>query len=63
MSDDFSDAVLIDALLRGLAKQGAIAPPVSIERVTSIPRGAIGKAALIRSELPYGEMPIRKKNQ
>jgi putative adenylate-forming enzyme len=63
MPDDFSDAILIDALRHSLAMQGAIAPPVSIERIAAVPRGAIGKAALIRSELPQGEVTTREKNQ
>jgi putative adenylate-forming enzyme len=48
----FSEAMLIDALRRGLAEQGVMAPSVSIERVAAISRGAVGKTALIRSELP-----------
>lgn len=48
----FSGTSLIEALRRSLAEQGAMAPVVKIERVAAIPRGTVGKAAPIKSELP-----------
>jgi hypothetical protein len=48
---DFSETSLVEALRHSLAEQGAMAP-VKIERVASIPRGTVGKVALIKSELP-----------
>jgi putative adenylate-forming enzyme len=48
---DFSDATLAEVLQRALAAQGALIQPVLVERVPAIPRGAAGKATLIKSEL------------
>ena len=61
VGNGFSDTLLIDALRHGLAEQGAIAPLVKIERVAAIPRGAVGKAVLVKSEL-HGVSTLRLKN-
>lgn len=49
--EDFLDETLAEALRHELAAQGAIASSVRVERVPVIPRGAAGKAALIKSDL------------
>jgi putative adenylate-forming enzyme len=49
-----SDERLAETLERALAAHGALVPPVQIERVSVIPRGPAGKAALIKSEEPRG---------
>jgi phenylacetate-CoA ligase len=45
------DAVLADTVRQALAKQGAVIPPVKVQRVTSIPQSATGKTPLIKSNL------------
>ncbi|MBI3287035.1 MAG: phenylacetate--CoA ligase family protein [Chloroflexi bacterium] len=47
--DGFVEETLADAFRQGLAAQGAIVPAIKVQRVVSIPRGAAGKAPLIRS--------------
>jgi hypothetical protein len=47
----FSDETLTETLRHALTAQGVVSPTVWIERVAAIPRGAAGKAALIKSEL------------
>lgn len=59
--EGFADEALIWTLKQGLTAQGAIPPPVQIERVAAIPRGTVGKAALIKSEL-HGASALRLKN-
>jgi phenylacetate-CoA ligase len=48
----FADAALIDSLQRELEAQGAIVPPVKVSRVPDIPRTTVGKAPLIKAEVP-----------
>ncbi len=48
---DFDGEALAESLRLGLAAQGIQVPPVAVRRVQAIPRGATGKAPLIRSEL------------
>jgi phenylacetate-CoA ligase len=50
--EGFADANLIDSLRRELETQGAIAPPIKVRRVPTIPRTAVGKAPLIKSYVP-----------
>lgn len=45
----FSERALIDSLRRELAAQGAIAPRLEARMVSEIPKGAMGKAPLIRA--------------
>lgn len=59
----FSETWLIDALRNGLAEQGAIAPSVKIERVAALPRGPVGKAAFITSELHRAPDPLLKNGK
>jgi phenylacetate-coenzyme A ligase PaaK-like adenylate-forming protein len=47
---------LADALRRELAAQGAVVPPVRVQRVPTIPRGAAGKTPLVRSNMPRPAM-------
>jgi phenylacetate-CoA ligase len=48
----FADAALIVSLQRELEAQGAIVPPVKVSRVPDIPRTTVGKAPLIKAEVP-----------
>jgi phenylacetate-CoA ligase len=45
------DATLADTVQQALAKQEIVIPPVEVQRVTSIPKSATGKAPLIKSNL------------
>lgn len=47
----FVDETLIRTLKEELTMQGAITPPVIVERVATIPRGVVGKVVLIKSDL------------
>ena len=47
----FSEQILADALREALGQHGAVPPPIRIERVEAIPKGAGGKAPLIQSNL------------
>lgn len=49
--DGLNEATLLDTLQQALAAQGAIVPPIRIQRVASIPRSASGKAPLIVSHV------------
>lgn len=51
-SESLNEATLLDMLYQALAAQGAIVPPVRIQRVAAIPRNASGKAPLIVSHVP-----------
>jgi phenylacetate-CoA ligase len=44
---DFAAEALADAVRRLLGAQGAVVPPVVVERVSAIPRGPTGKAPLV----------------
>ncbi len=48
---EFGDEVLADSLRKALAEQRAMVPGVEVQRVTSIPKTAAGKAPLIKSNL------------
>ena len=58
----FEDEMLADTLRQALAEQGAIVPRVGVQRVTSIPKTAAGKAPLITSNLsrslPLSDAPF-----
>ena len=58
--EGFADATLIDSLRRELKAQGALMPSVKVRRVQTIPRTAVGKAPLIKSDLTGREMLRRK---
>lgn len=47
--DAFPDETLVDELRQALANQGVVVPPIIVQRVEAIPKGASGKAPLIRS--------------
>ena len=49
---EFPDERLAEDLRRALSDQAVIVPPIIIKRVPAIPRGATGKAQLIKSNLP-----------
>ena len=53
-SESLNEAMLLDELHQALTAQGAIVPPIRIQRVTTIPRNASGKAPLIVS---HGQRP------
>jgi phenylacetate-CoA ligase len=46
-----NDEALADTMRQALAEQGAVIPPVEVQRVASIPKSASGKAPLIKSNL------------
>lgn len=46
-----NDEALADTMRQALAEQGAVIPPVEVQRVVSIPKSASGKAPLIKSNL------------
>lgn len=48
----FEEGALVASLQQKLTDQGAVVPPIIIETVSAIPRGATGKAPLIKSNLP-----------
>lgn len=50
-SEGLEETTLLDALRQALAGQGAIVPPIRIQRVTAVPRNANGKAPLIVSHI------------
>ncbi len=45
------EEAVASSVRQALAKQGAVIPPVQVQRVTSIPKNASGKAPLIKSNL------------
>lgn len=45
-----SDDTLVQRLKQTLSAQGALVPPITVRHVETIPRAALGKAPLIRSE-------------
>jgi hypothetical protein len=49
--EGFSDETLTETLRHALTAQEVVSPTVWIERVAALPRGAAGKASLIKSEL------------
>jgi phenylacetate-CoA ligase len=51
------DEALADSLRQALTEQGALVPGVEVQRVTSIPKTAAGKAPLIKSNLSYSSPP------
>jgi hypothetical protein len=49
----FPDEVLVEEIQKVLTKVGVIVPPVSVRRVEAIPKGANGKAPLIKSNVSH----------
>jgi len=60
LREGFADATLIDSLRRELKAQGALMPSVKVRRVQTIPRTAVCKVSLIKSDLTGREMLRRK---
>jgi putative adenylate-forming enzyme len=54
---EFGDEILEGTLRQVLTEQGAIVPRVEVQRVTSIPKSAAGKAPLIKSNLRQAARP------
>jgi phenylacetate-coenzyme A ligase PaaK-like adenylate-forming protein len=52
LAADFRDEAIAEPLRRELASRGAAAPEIRVRRVAAIPRGATGKAPLIRRQVP-----------
>ncbi|MEP7187620.1 MAG: AMP-binding protein, partial [Roseiflexaceae bacterium] len=50
---EFDDATLAEALRRALAAKGAVPPQIRVRRVAAIPRGASGKAPLIKVNVAH----------
>jgi putative adenylate-forming enzyme len=49
--ESLNETALLDALRQALTAQGAIVPPIGIQRVTAIPKSANGKMPLIVSHM------------
>jgi hypothetical protein len=52
--DGFSDESLVEALRQALRDHGVVAPMIEVQHVEAIPRGAAGKAPLIRANKSSG---------
>ena len=52
LAADYRDEAIAEPLRRELSSRGAVAPEIRVRRVSAIPRGATGKAPLIRCQLP-----------
>jgi len=50
--EDFANDTLVQRLQQALIAQGAVVPPISVHRVETIPRAALGKTPLIKSNMP-----------
>ena len=55
LAADFRDEAITEPLRRELASRGAVVPDIRVQRVAAIPRGATGKAPLIRRRVPPPE--------
>ena len=55
LAADFRDEAITEGLRRELASRGAVVPAIRVRRVGAIPRGATGKAPLIRRHVPPPE--------
>jgi len=53
LRNGFSDAALVDSLRKELVAQGVVPPQVEVRRVEAIPRTALGKAPLIKANVPH----------
>ncbi len=51
VQNGLNDHLFVDALDRSLAEQGAVAPPITVQRVQAIPKTKAGKAPLIRASI------------
>lgn len=49
---NLSDEELRQKLRQALGAQGVAVPPITVRRVEAIPRAALGKAPLIKSNVP-----------
>jgi phenylacetate-CoA ligase len=49
--EGFADGVLADALRRELSAQGVVTPELEVRRVPEVPKSAMGKAPLIKSNV------------
>ncbi len=59
LRESFEDDILASQFRQALTKQGAVLPPITVQRVTAIPKGAGGKAPLIKSNItPVSPMRI-----
>src|SRR5262245_56609377 len=52
--DGFSDETLVDALAQALRDHGVVVPTIEVHQVEAMPRGAAGKAPLIRANKSSG---------
>jgi putative adenylate-forming enzyme len=52
--EGFSDETLVNALRQALRDQGVVVPMIEVQHVEAIPRGAAGKAPLIRANKSSG---------
>lgn len=52
LAADFRDEAVTEPLRRELESRGAAAPEIRVRRMAAIPRGATGKAPLIRRQVP-----------
>lgn len=49
LRETFEDEALVSQLRNALTQQGGVVPPITVQRVATIPKGAGGKAPLIKS--------------
>jgi phenylacetate-CoA ligase len=54
LREDVADETIRDALSQALAAQGAVVPPIRVQRVAAIPKTAAGKAPLIKASVRHG---------
>ncbi|MEO8612433.1 MAG: phenylacetate--CoA ligase family protein [Chloroflexota bacterium] len=66
LRESFEDDTLVSQFRQALTQQGVILPPITVQRVAAIPKGAGGKAPLIKSNLtpvpPMG-IPISSRSK
>jgi hypothetical protein len=53
---------LLQSIRKRLEQDGALVPPIEVERVSALSRGATGKAPLIKSRVPSEQSRIRSES-
>ncbi len=61
--DGFSDETLVDALRQALRDHGVVVPTIGVQQVETIPRGAAGKAPLIRANKSSGIKALERAEE
>ncbi|MCL6526347.1 MAG: hypothetical protein K6T57_05625 [Thermaceae bacterium] len=60
--EGFAHDTLVQRIQQALIAQGAVVPPISVHRMEAIPRAALGKAPLIKSNMPKASLPGRTQS-